>query len=192
MANLIITNFCNAGCAFCFASESRSRSLQEGRLQMDEEEVRSWMDFNLRAGIRDLRLLGGEPTLHPKFPDFVKMGRDAGCSITVFSNGIMPDASRYALAALDPDSCSVIVNLTAAVKEQDKARRRDTLELLGPRITLGMTLTSPDFSMWPAVSLIEAAIAYNPDYAKYYYVRAKLRFLLAAARPVGQEQLDSL
>jgi len=154
MANQILTNYCNADCGFCFAADSRSRSLREGRRQMEAEEVRSWLDFTLRAGIRELRLLGGEPTLHPQFADFVKMGREAGCTIMVFSNGVMPDAARDALAALDPEVCSVVLNWTAAVKEQDKARRQETMRLLGPRVTLGMTLTSADFSLWEPVSLI--------------------------------------
>ena len=123
---------------------------------MDLEEVRSWLDFTLRAGIKELRLLGGEPTLHPQFAEIVRMGREADCSITVFSNGVMPDASCDALAVLDPNLCSVVINWTAAVKDRDKSRRRDVLEKLGPRAILGMTLISPDFSFQEPVSLIKA------------------------------------
>ena len=94
MANLIITNYCNAECAFCFAADSRHRMLRNGSHEMDETEFRSWLEFSMSGGNRELRLLGGEPTLHPLFPDFVKVGREAGCSVTVFSNGVMTAADR--------------------------------------------------------------------------------------------------
>lgn len=156
MANQIITNYCNADCAFCFAADSRSRMLKNGSRQMDETEVREWLDFTVKAGITELRLLGGEPTIHPNFADFVKVGCDAGCSILVFSNGVMPDAARNALAALDPEVCTVVVNMNAAIRDGDAARRRDTLEMLGPRVTPGMTLMSPDFLFQGCIAVIEA------------------------------------
>lgn len=155
MANQIITNYCNADCAFCFAADSRSRMLRSGSRQMDETEVRAWLDFTMKAGIMELRLLGGEPTIHPNFADFVKVGREAGCSIMVFSNGVMPDAARDVLAALDPEVCAVVINMNAAIREGDKSRRLQTLRMLGQRITPGMTLTSPDFSFDGLIAAIE-------------------------------------
>lgn len=156
MANQIITNYCNADCAFCFAADSRSRLLQSGSRQMDESEVRKWLDFTMKAGITELRLLGGEPTIHPNFADFVKVGREAGCTILVFSNGVMPDPAREALAELDPEVCSVVVNMNAAIRDGDVPRRRDTLKMLGPRVIPGMTLTSPDFVFDDLISAIES------------------------------------
>ncbi len=156
MANQIITNCCNADCAFCFAADSRRKMLKGGKRQMDRAEVRDWLDFSVKAGITELRLLGGEPTLHPDFPEFVKLGREAGCSILVFSNGVMTDKAREVLAALDPEVCTVVINMSAAVKPEDRRRWRDTLEMLGPRAMPGMTLTSPDFSFMQPAAMIEA------------------------------------
>lgn len=167
MANLIITNYCNADCPFCFAADSRSRMLKQGSRQMDEREFRDCLDFTLKAGIRELRLLGGEPALHPWFADFVKLGREAGCSILVFSNGVMPDAAREALSALDPDVCTVVINFSAVIREQDRKRRRDTLELLGSRVTPGVTLTAPRFSF-------DAVIAAVNDFGLRKHIRIGL------------------
>ncbi|MBQ6502842.1 MAG: radical SAM protein [Flexilinea sp.] len=154
MANQIITNICNADCEFCFAADSRSRMLRMDAVQMAESEMRSYLDFTRRAGIRELRLLGGEPTLHPDFADFVKLGREEGFSIMVFTNGCMPDEALEVLASLAPDVCTVVVNLNAALGEQARKRRRNALALLGQRVTLGMTLTSADFSLRYAMELI--------------------------------------
>ena len=156
MANLIITNKCNADCAFCFATESRAGMIREKQQQMDDEDFHAWMAFLRRTGYRSVRLLGGEPTLHPRFPDYVREARDAGCEIVVFSNGVMPDAARDALAAISEESCTVVVNLSASVRKTDEKRRLGVFEKLGARVTLGQTLTSPDFSLWPAVGLINA------------------------------------
>lgn len=156
MANQILTNYCSANCDFCFAADSRSRMMRTGMRQINEAEFHAWLDFTLRAGIRELRLLGGEPTLHPLFADFVRIGREKGCLIRVFSNGVMPDRARDALAELDPEVCAVIVNLNASIREADRQRRRDTLEMLGPRVSPGITLTSPRFTLDEAVAAIES------------------------------------
>ncbi len=154
MANLIITNYCNAECEFCFAADSRHRMIRSGSRQMDETEFHNCLEFTLSGGDRELRLLGGEPTLHPLFPDFVKVGRKDGCPVTVFSNGVMPAASREALAALDPEVCNVVINMGANIREADKSVRRETLQRLGSRGTLGYTITSADFSFAEAIELI--------------------------------------
>ena len=156
MANLIITNYCNAECPFCFAADSRHRMMRNGSREMDEIEFRDCLEFSMGGGNRELRLLGGEPTLHPLFKDFVKVGREAGCSVTVFSNGVMPAASCEALAVLDPEICNVVINMGANIREADKAVRRDTLQQLGPRVTLGYTITSAEFSFDGAIALIGA------------------------------------
>lgn len=155
MANHIITNFCNAACEFCFASDARSRMLRAEKGMMDADEFRKGLDFAIKTGIKDLRLLGGEPTLHPLFADFVRAGREKGCAITVFSNGVMPDAALDVLAGLEPEICSVLINSSAAVRPAEKARQMETLKILGPRVSLGVTLTSADFSLRPQVEMIE-------------------------------------
>ena len=154
MANLIITNNCNADCGFCFAAASRSGMIRADHRQMDEADFRSWMAFLSRSGIREVRLLGGEPTLHPDFPRFVSMARDAGFTVVVFTNGVMPARALDALAGIPEDACSVVVNLSAAIRAADGQRQAFTLEKLGPRVTPGLTLTSPDLSFVPAVGLI--------------------------------------
>ncbi len=154
MANLILTNYCSANCEFCFAADFRVRSAHTIPASMTADDFDAWLEFIRKAGINELRLLGGEPTLHPLFVDFVRKGREAGMPVTVFTNGLIADGPLDALAELDPGSCSVIVNMNAAVRTEDLERRCHTLEVLGSRVTAGITLTSPDFSLMPIVSAI--------------------------------------
>ncbi len=155
MANLILTNDCNASCEFCFAAEHRSRSRRNGLRMMDGPEFSAYLEFICRTGIKELRLLGGEPTLHPQFSDFVGAGRDRGMSILVFTNGLMPDAALNTLADLAPDVCTVIVNMNAALTYGRQERLREVLQTLGKRAVPGITLTSPNFSLLPILSVIE-------------------------------------
>lgn len=156
MANLILTNYCNANCGFCFAADFRIRTARTVPAAMSDEEFDGWLDFVREAGIRELRLLGGEPTLHPLFVDFVRKGRDAGMSVTVFTNGLIPDGALNALAGLDPEVCTVVVNMNAAVTSDEQERRNHSLRILGSRVTPGITLISPDFTLLPVVSAIRA------------------------------------
>ncbi len=154
MANLILTNYCNAGCEFCFAADFRIRSAKIIPSAMSGEEFSAWLDFIRNAGIDELRLLGGEPTLHPLFADFVQQGRAAGLSVMVFTNGLIADGPLETLTRLDPEVCSVVVNMNAAVRPEDRERQKHTLRMLGRRASPGITLTSPDFDLLPLVSVI--------------------------------------
>ena len=155
MANLILTNDCNASCEFCFAAEHRSRSRQNGFRMMDGPEFSAYLEFICRAGINELRLLGGEPTLHPQFSDFVAAGRNQGMSILVFTNGSMPDPALNTLASLSPDVCTVVINMNAALAYGKQERLRKVLQTLGKRAVPGITLASADFSLLPILTMIE-------------------------------------
>lgn len=66
--NLIITTGCNKGCPYCFASEVRHR---------DDDNTMSFKTFSdildkiQKSGENRVKLIGGEPTQHPQFEEFV-------------------------------------------------------------------------------------------------------------------------
>ena len=77
-----LTRCCNNRCAFCHDSE-----VQDGTVR-SFSEVASEIRQGRKNGARRLILSGGEPTLHPRFVDFVQLGRDVGFSwIQVVTNG---------------------------------------------------------------------------------------------------------
>ena len=68
MANLSITRRCRRHCSFCFAKHELSRgSAMDMPLETYEEALR----FLRRSGFPEARLLGGEPTEHPRFCAYV-------------------------------------------------------------------------------------------------------------------------
>ena len=69
MANLSITNTCNKKCVYCFASDTLG---EYGKTHMNITVFEKALEYLERSNLGQIRLLGGEPSLHPDFIDFVK------------------------------------------------------------------------------------------------------------------------
>ncbi|MBN1997920.1 4Fe-4S cluster-binding domain-containing protein [candidate division KSB1 bacterium] len=66
MANIAITSLCSLNCPYCFTQniyDKKSNTL--GHLTMTV--LKQALDFVGRSEVREIRILGGEPTLHPEF-----------------------------------------------------------------------------------------------------------------------------
>jgi molybdenum cofactor biosynthesis enzyme MoaA len=138
VANLSITSRCNADCAFCFA-RSAQQGVSESDGYMSRELFESCLEFLDRSGIGQARLIGGEPTLHPRFPELSQRALDRGFRLLVFSNGLIREAALEWLERAPADRVSVLLNAAVA----GGARRDVVLARLGPRVTLSMALRSP-------------------------------------------------
>lgn len=121
MANLSLTSFCNRRCGYCFAGLGSAAPL------LRREDFRAALDLLEASGVREARLLGGEPTLHPEFPALVAEALERGFRIQVFSNGLMPEAALECLESLPPERCGVLLNLPPEGEqppaERDRVRR---------------------------------------------------------------------
>jgi len=137
MANLVITQRCGQACAFCFAPAAGA--------SMPLAEIVALARGLREEGLRVAPLVGGEPTDHPDFAAAVAAIRALGLGLRVFSHGRMPRAARDALAALAPDVCEVVVNASATQRRDGRLHPEvlETLETLGPRALLGLTLDAP-------------------------------------------------
>jgi cyclic pyranopterin phosphate synthase len=86
MPNILLTEKCVRACPYCFAKEY----LKESR-----ENVLSWENLIYIADLfeasneKRVSLLGGEPTLHPEFVDFVLYLHQRKFRVNVFTSGIM-------------------------------------------------------------------------------------------------------
>ncbi|MBX3248067.1 MAG: radical SAM protein [Myxococcales bacterium] len=77
-----LTFDCNNRCIFCLDSDTH-----DGRMR-DREEVKQQILEGRRAGATRLILSGGEPTIHPSYVDFIKLGKRAGYTkIQTVTNG---------------------------------------------------------------------------------------------------------
>lgn len=77
-----LTFDCNNGCTFCLDSNTH-----DGTNRSNEDIKKQILDGRAKGATR-LILSGGEPTIHPHFVDFVKLGRLAGYrKIQTVTNG---------------------------------------------------------------------------------------------------------
>lgn len=77
-----LTFDCNDHCIFCLDSQAH-----DGRMR-DPLEVKAQILDGKRKGAERLILSGGEPTIHPRYIDFIKLGRLAGYDhIQTVTNG---------------------------------------------------------------------------------------------------------
>ena len=164
MANLAISAVCNQDCDYCFTVDHLEAGERmgdhtppaDGRfLSVDAFAER--LDFLTRSGIREVRLLGGEPTLHPRFTELIERARLAEMGVVVFTNGLMPENAVACLEAIPADQCTVMVNVNQP-ETMDQRRshelRRDTIRQLGERALLGFNIYRTDFQMGFLLPLI--------------------------------------
>ena len=144
MANLSITTACNRDCAYCFARTARSSVSGDAR-HMSPALFQRALDFIQRSGIDRARLLGGEPTLHPRFCELFAMARARRLNVLIFSNAMMPEPALRSIEETPVAEVSVLVNLggAEAAPEADARRQKEVLRRLGPRVALSVNLDHP-------------------------------------------------
>jgi MoaA/NifB/PqqE/SkfB family radical SAM enzyme len=160
MANLIIADVCNMACPYCFAGQYMSSVKTNSKSSfISLETFEKRLDFLDRSNINSVRLLGGEPTLHPQFVELVRRARLRHKIIVIFSNGVIPEPVLQCLESLPVDACRMMVNMNASRKtdryaRQDQKRQREVLQRLGQRAFPGYTIFSPDFQLDPLLQII--------------------------------------
>lgn len=80
--HLDITTSCNFRCPTCIESELTRRDAH-----LSIPAIERFLDGIYSLGCRDLRLYGGEPTIHPGFPDVLRRACRTGFSVRVVTNG---------------------------------------------------------------------------------------------------------
>lgn len=138
MANISITTACNRDCSYCFARSPAPRN-------MTIPEFERSLDFVQRSGMDQVRLLGGEPTLHPDFPRFVDSVLSRGLRLLIFSNGLMPEPAVRCLESAPADRAAVLINVAVPgeCRPEEDLGQRSTLRRLGRRATLGLNIYAP-------------------------------------------------
>jgi 7,8-dihydro-6-hydroxymethylpterin dimethyltransferase len=88
LANVDLTNRCDLTCPVCFANANAAGFVYEPTLEQIRRMLRQLREMQPVAG-RIIQFSGGEPTLHPQFPEALKTAKELGFShIQVATNGI--------------------------------------------------------------------------------------------------------
>ena len=106
MAGVLITEKCNLKCPYCFAQD---RMTDSNCITL--EQYHDILQYALNSGEDELKLVGGEPTIHPHFDEIIKMSnawaRSTGGNYIVFTNGIL---IRRFMPFINFDYGAVLVN----------------------------------------------------------------------------------
>jgi sulfatase maturation enzyme AslB (radical SAM superfamily) len=146
MANIILTNACNANCSFCFAQDLTQQSIDNIGLDDFDRRLR----FIKRSGLSQIRLTGGEPTLHPQFPEIIKRIIATDLILILFSNGFIRKEVLCDLIKMSPHRLAILLNTNAFSSSYDlQCFQCEILSRLNERITLGYTIVQPVFDLEP-------------------------------------------
>ena len=146
MANLMLTTKCNRHCSYCFAGNDKQQ-INELSVHINRDFFEKYLEYLSRSDIHQARFLGGEPTLHPEFSDYLKLAYDRGFSILIFTNGFIPDTAMKAILRIPEDRINVLVNITPSCPSDRielTPRLITSLQKLGLRAYPGYTISHPD------------------------------------------------
>ena len=183
MANIMITGVCNVKCPYCFADEfvNNQGYLNDKNKHISIENFERAVNFILTNPRERIGIIGGEPTLHPQFKEFIeKLIFDKRVStFTLFTNGV--DIEDY-YRLLSNDKIRILINCNSPSdigqnKYDMLVKNVDNLinnYYMKDRITLGINMYKPDFEYDYIIELLEK---YN-----YRNVRTSITVLNAEAR----------
>lgn len=179
MANIMITGVCNVKCPYCFADEfvnNQNYFKDKKDIHMSKENFERAVNFILTNPKERIGIIGGEPTLHPQFKEFIeKLIFDRRISsFTLFTNGVHIE-DYYRL--LSNDKIRILVNCNSPNdigqnKYDMLVKNLDNLinnYYMKDRITLGINMYKPDFEYDYILELLEK---YD-----YRYVRTSITVL---------------
>ncbi len=127
MANIALTNRCNLRCPYCFAHEF----VADDKNDITPERFDAALAFITKTGPHPVGFIGGEPTLHPRFGEYLTKALENPLvtQVTVYTNGIL--LGQYA-ELLANSKCHVLVNWNAEsiIGTEAFARTRENVDKL--------------------------------------------------------------
>lgn len=82
---ILITDFCNQNCGFCFAREEMKSPLKK---EMSMIDFRLLVKKLKKNNIMGIHLVGGEPTIHSEFPKILEYSLKNFIFVSVLTNGV--------------------------------------------------------------------------------------------------------
>jgi len=148
MANILLTEKCVRACPYCFAKEYLKESKEN---QLSWENLIYIADLFESSNEKHLALLGGEPTLHPHFIDFVLYLTQRKIHINVFTSGIMSqkqfEATKTYLLKVPEESFSFVCNYNHPNSSTDNETQQinSFFKTFSKYISLSFNLYQTDF-----------------------------------------------
>lgn len=158
MANIMLTYRCNLKCPYCFANEFVNHS----RNDISMENFMVALKFLKTSGNKHIGLIGGEPTLHAQFREFLQilLEDEEVESVTIYTNGVCMDTC---LEFLPNEKFSLLVNCNSPqdigkqqfLKIQNNLDQVFQLNAIWKRVNLGVNLYQNDLDFSYIIELLK-------------------------------------
>jgi MoaA/NifB/PqqE/SkfB family radical SAM enzyme len=153
--NLIITEKCNRSCPYCFAKSnihSKTDTVNEttAPIHISLENFDKYLEFLNKNSRRALKILGGEPTLHPHFEEMIDRSLDSGFSITVFTNALWPrSVQEFFEKNTKTEKVNFIININEPEMQtsRENALQAESMRIAGNRATIGFNIYREEFNL---------------------------------------------
>lgn len=93
---ILLSEICNARCPHCINADQRNQ-----KTHMDEAKLKTLIDDLLVSNFSNLKLLGGEPTVHPKFLQLYPYFQSKFPQVTLFTNALNDNVKRITPRSTD-------------------------------------------------------------------------------------------
>ncbi|MFP4060947.1 MAG: radical SAM/SPASM domain-containing protein [Bacteroidota bacterium] len=150
MANVLLTEKCVRSCPYCFAKEHMDESDQQ---MLSWQDLIYIVDLHEISGDKAIALLGGEPTLHPDFVDFVLYILERNFHVNIFTSGIMgnraiEEAAKH-LSGIDPNKLSFVCNINHPdiTPYPEKEALTRFFKVFGHLTSPGYNIYEPEFEL---------------------------------------------
>jgi len=145
MANILLTDYCNLKCPYCFA-----RTVMDGRKKhMSMKNFKKTINFLEEKKEKKVGFIGGEPTLHPEFFNLLDYALSCGFHVLLFTNGIMSKQISEELSHYKQKKLSILLNLNdrQAYSSEQMNMLSATFQFLHDMVGLGYTVYRADFNL---------------------------------------------
>lgn len=79
---LTVNRLCNLACKWCYAQETNKDN------NMNLNTAKKLIDISIDIGVKNIKLIGGEPTIYPYFFELLEYLINSNIGITIVTNGI--------------------------------------------------------------------------------------------------------
>lgn len=129
-----ITRRCNLKCKYCYNNSHMDFSKELGK-----EQIFKLIDELYNAGTFEIRLTGGEPTLHPDFFEIVKYINDKDFFLSLGTNGVWSEELTQEI--IKSNIRTIIISLDGTEIYNDRSRGKGTFKAIVSTINKLKTLS---------------------------------------------------
>jgi MoaA/NifB/PqqE/SkfB family radical SAM enzyme len=167
-----ITSQCNRRCTYCFMPSDFFAS----GMRMSLDTFSGAVSWSRQHGIKEITLLGGEPSLHPSFAAMVSLASNRGMDVRVVTNGARRFRRLLEDGSVDPKSLSRVAVSMDTLDETVQDRFRGPGALRDAKATIAL--------------LRDCEVAFDINVTAVLAVLGGLEALIDHARQVGCRRVN--